>query len=46
MQGELQQGLSEDYGQEFLAAMRQGLGAKRNEAAIQGFKSRLLSSGG
>ena len=46
MQGELQQGLSEDYGQEFLAAMRQDLGAKRNEAAIQGFKSRLLSSGG
>ncbi|HEX3677052.1 MAG TPA: peptidyl-prolyl cis-trans isomerase [Sphingomicrobium sp.] len=46
MQGELQQGLSEDYGQEFLAAMRKELGAKRNEAAIQGFKSRLLSSGG
>lgn len=46
MQSELQQGLSEDYGQEFLAAMRQELGAKRNEAAIQGFKSRLLSSGG
>ncbi len=46
MQGELQQGLSEDYGQEFLAAMRQELGAKRNEGAIQGFKTRLLSSGG
>lgn len=46
MQSELQQGLSEDYGQEFLAAMRQELGAKRNEAAIQGFKTRLLSSGG
>jgi peptidyl-prolyl cis-trans isomerase D len=46
MQGELQQGLSEDYGQEFLAAMRHELGAKRNEAAIQAFKNRLLSSGG
>lgn len=46
MQGELQQGLSEDYGQEFLAAMRQQLGAKRNEAAILGFKNRLLNSGG
>jgi peptidyl-prolyl cis-trans isomerase D len=46
MQGELQQGLSEDYGQEFLAAMRKELGAKRNEAAIQGFKSRLISSSG
>jgi len=46
MQGELQQSLSEDYGQEFLAAMRQELGAKRNEAAIQGFKNRLLNSSG
>jgi peptidyl-prolyl cis-trans isomerase D len=46
MQGELQQGLSEDYGQEFLAAMSKELGAKRNEAAIQAFKSRLLNSGG
>lgn len=46
MQGELQQGLSEDYGQEFLAAMRKQLGSKRNEAAILGFKNRLLSSGG
>lgn len=46
MQGELQQGLSEDYGQEFLAAMRKELNAKRNEAAIQGFKSRLINSAG
>ncbi|HEX3422844.1 MAG TPA: peptidyl-prolyl cis-trans isomerase [Sphingomicrobium sp.] len=46
MQGELQQSFAEDYGQEFLAAMRQQLGSKRNEAAIQAFKTRLLSSGG
>lgn len=46
MQGELQQGLSEDYGQEFLAAMRKELKAKRNEASIQGFKSRLINSAG
>lgn len=46
MQNELQQGISEDYGQEFLAAMRQELGTKRNETAIQAFKNRMLSSGG
>ena len=46
MQTELQQGISEDYGQEFLAAMRKELGAKRNEGAIQAFKNRMLSSGG
>ena len=46
MQSELQQGFSEDYGQEFLAAMRKELGVKRNEGAIQAFKNRMLNSGG
>jgi peptidyl-prolyl cis-trans isomerase D len=46
MQNELQQGLSDDYAHEFLAAMRKELGAKRNESAIQAMKARLLSSGG
>jgi peptidyl-prolyl cis-trans isomerase D len=46
MQNELQEAISDDYGREFLAAMRQELGAKRNESAIQGFKSRMLSGGG
>jgi peptidyl-prolyl cis-trans isomerase D len=45
MQNELQQGVSEDYAREFLAAMRQELGAKRNESAIQATKSRMVSSG-
>lgn len=46
MQGELQQGVSEDYAQQFLAAMRAEMGIKRNEAAIQAMKARLVSSGG
>ena len=46
MQNELQQGESEDYAREFLAAMRQELKTKRNESAIQGLKSRMVSSGG
>ena len=46
MQNELQQGISEDYGQEFLGAMRKELGTKRNESAIQAMKTRMLSSGG
>lgn len=46
MQGELQQSVSDDYARQFLAAMRQEIGAKRNEAAIQAMKSRLASNGG
>lgn len=46
MQNELQQSISQDYGQEFLAAMRKELGVKRNDAAIQSFRSRMVNSGG
>jgi peptidyl-prolyl cis-trans isomerase D len=46
MQNELQQGLGDDYSREFLAAMRQELGVKRNEAAIQAMKTRMTNSGG
>jgi peptidyl-prolyl cis-trans isomerase D len=46
MQSELQQGVSEDYAREFLAAMRKDLRAKRNDSAIQAMKSRMASSGG
>jgi hypothetical protein len=35
-----------DYAQEFLADLKREMKAKRNESAIQGFKARLLSSGG
>ena len=43
MQNELQQGLAQDYASEFLAAMRQELGVKRNESAIQALKTRMSS---
>jgi peptidyl-prolyl cis-trans isomerase D len=46
MQGELQQGMSDDYAREFLAAMRKELGAERNTSAIQAMKTRMMSSGG
>ena len=36
----------QDYGQEFLAAIRKELGVKRNDAAIQSFRSRMVNSGG
>lgn len=46
MQKELGQATSQDYAQEFLAALRGELKAKRNDSAIQAFKTRILSSGG
>lgn len=46
MQSELQQGVSQEYAEQFLAAMRKEIGAKRNEGAIQAMKTRLLGSGG
>ena len=46
MQTELQQGMSDDYAREFLAAMRQELHAERNASAIQAMKTRLMGSGG
>jgi peptidyl-prolyl cis-trans isomerase D len=46
MQNELQQGISEDYAREFLAAMREAIGVKRNDSAIQAMKTRMASSGG
>ena len=46
VQGELGQAASQDYAQQFIADMKRQLKAKRNESAIQGFRARLLSSGG
>ncbi len=46
MQNELQQGISQDYAQEFLAAMRKELGIKRNDRRDPGLKTRMMSSGG
>ncbi|HEY6047754.1 MAG TPA: peptidyl-prolyl cis-trans isomerase [Sphingomicrobium sp.] len=45
-QTELQDAVSQDYAQEFLAAIRQQMKAKRNETAIQALKVRMQSSGG
>jgi peptidyl-prolyl cis-trans isomerase D len=46
MQSELQDALSQDYAQEFLAAVRANMKVKRNEQAIQAEKARITSSGG
>src|SRR3954447_1201455 len=46
VRGELSQAASQDYAQQFVADMKRQLKAKRNESAIQGFRARLLSSGG
>jgi len=46
MQTELQQGISEDYAREFLAAIRQEMGARKNDSAIQAMKVRMQNSGG
>jgi peptidyl-prolyl cis-trans isomerase D len=46
MASELGQATSQDYAQEFIAALRRDLKAKRNDSAIQAFKTRIVSSGG
>jgi peptidyl-prolyl cis-trans isomerase D len=46
VQGELSRSSSGDYAEQFLADMKRDMKAKRNESAIQAFKSRLVSSGG
>jgi peptidyl-prolyl cis-trans isomerase D len=45
MQNELQQAVSQDYAQQFLAAVRKDMGLKRNDSAIAAMKARLASSG-
>jgi hypothetical protein len=46
MQTQLQGDMSNDYAQEFLAAIRKELKAKRNETAIQAEKTRMANSAG
>ena len=46
MQSELQQAVPQEYAQEFIAAMRSEMKAKRNDSAIQAIKARLVTSGG
>jgi peptidyl-prolyl cis-trans isomerase D len=45
MQSELQQAVAEDYGRQFIAAVRADVKVKRNDSAIQALKARLVSSG-
>jgi peptidyl-prolyl cis-trans isomerase D len=45
MQNELRDPLSNDYAEEFVAALRDLMKVRRNEAAIQTLKTRLVSSG-
>jgi len=45
-QQEMQNSLSQEYGAQFLNAMRQAVGVKRNEKAITDTKTRITSSGG
>jgi peptidyl-prolyl cis-trans isomerase D len=45
VQGEFGQAASQDYAQQFVASMRREMKAKRNDSAIQAFKTRLLNSG-
>jgi peptidyl-prolyl cis-trans isomerase D len=43
--GQLGRATQQDYAEQFVADMKRTLKVKRNESAIQAFRSRLLSSG-
>ena len=43
---DLQDAISDEYARQFVASLRKEMNAKRNEAAIQGMKARMISSGG
>ena len=45
VQTQMQEGLSEDYARQLVAAMRQELGYERNEKAIVAAKQRLSQTG-
>ena len=42
---QLGQAAAQDYAQEFLADLKRQMKAKRNESAIEAFRTRLLSNG-
>ena len=44
-QQQMQNSLSQEYGAQFLNAMRQAVGVKRNEKAIADSKTRIMGSG-
>jgi peptidyl-prolyl cis-trans isomerase D len=45
VQSELGDAAAQDYAEQFTAALRKEMGAKRNENAIAAFRTRLLTSG-
>jgi hypothetical protein len=45
MQGELRQAMSQDYAEQFLAALKADLKVRRNESAIAATKKRITASG-
>ncbi|MFL6774825.1 MAG: peptidylprolyl isomerase [Sphingomicrobium sp.] len=45
MQSELSQAASQDYAQQFIADLKRELKVKRNQGAIDAFRTRLLTSG-
>jgi peptidyl-prolyl cis-trans isomerase D len=45
VQGELNQATSQDYAEEFVAAIKRQVKIKRNESAIEAFRARLATSG-
>jgi peptidyl-prolyl cis-trans isomerase D len=46
VQGQLNQATSSDYAEEFLTSLKRDMKAKRNESAIQAFKTQLVRGGG
>ena len=42
---QMQESLSQEYGQQFLNAMREAVGVKRNEKAIATTKARIIGGG-
>ena len=46
VQGELNQASAQDYAEQFIADLKREMKAKRNQDAIEAFRTRLLTSGG
>ena len=46
VQGELSQSASQDYAAQFVADLKRQMKAKRNDSAIEAFRTKLLTSGG
>ncbi|HWJ59650.1 MAG TPA: hypothetical protein VNR68_08475, partial [Sphingomicrobium sp.] len=45
VQGELNQASAQDYAAQFVADIKRTMKVKRNDAAIQAYRTRLLTSG-